>query len=112
MGSPVRRVLNTDNNGDEEPASLQLFQEILKEWEDGKAGSDFDPTELLHRLSTRASVVARTKIRCKRSFQRGNYSFKYMSVNSNIRLGTTPNSCGLCSTSIWCCLVFPRLRRC
>ena len=50
MGSPVRRVLNTDNNGDE-PASLQLFQDILKEWEDGRSGSGFDPTELLHRLS-------------------------------------------------------------
>ena len=48
--SPVRRV-NNDTNADEEPASLQLFQEILKEWEDGKATSGFDPTELLHRLS-------------------------------------------------------------
>ena len=48
--SPVRRV-NTDNNTVEEPASLQLFQEILKEWEDGKATAGFDPTELLHRLS-------------------------------------------------------------
>ena len=72
----------------------QHAHELIEKVSGPMSRKNYENNDITLDMLHRASVVASTKIRCKRSFQRQKYSFKCMSVNSNILIGTTPNSCG------------------